>query len=60
MASIHLPCGCHINDAFVIGMCPKHYGEYREKVAEEEEAFRAFARLCDERSRSSATSELKP
>ena len=42
MASIHLPCGCHINDAFVIGMCMQHYSEYREKVTEEEEAYREF------------------
>ena len=42
VASIHLPCGCHINDAFVLGMCIKHYHEYREKVAEDEDEYRVF------------------
>jgi hypothetical protein len=44
MASIHLPCGCHINDAFVLGMCPKHYAELRMKQHEEDEANREFQR----------------
>lgn len=45
MASIHLPCGCHLNDAFVLGMCPQHYGELRKKQNEEDEAYQRFERI---------------
>jgi hypothetical protein len=45
VASITLPCGCRINEAFVLGMCLTHDVELRQKKREDEEAFEKYERL---------------
>lgn len=42
MASIHLPCGCHINEAFVIGMCITHVLELRQQQEEDDKRHASY------------------
>jgi hypothetical protein len=41
---IELPCGCRINEAFVLGMCPQHAHELTQKQREAERAYALFER----------------
>lgn len=42
--SIELPCGCRINEAFVLGMCPQHVLELAQKTRENDIAMEWFDR----------------
>lgn len=40
--SIYLSCGCHINPAFVLGLCPTHSLELQQKQREADAAYRRY------------------
>jgi hypothetical protein len=44
-AWLDLPCGCRVNAAFVLGMCPKHAHELQQKCDRENEAHAKYQRL---------------
>jgi hypothetical protein len=45
---IELPCGCHINAAFVLGLCPTHSLELLQKQREADAAYRRYEQAMQE------------
>lgn len=54
MAKITFPCGCEINAAFTLAMCPQHYHELKQQEAEAERDFKQFEDLMRGADRASA------